>query len=163
MNDLIGYGIDNSKSFKIMEYVRKNKVGKPLKQEDIDEMQKARGARTISLRAAKRSAICFPRAHATAYVMGAVRVAWFKTLLSAGILCDVLHGPLRQIRYPSDDVAAWIKIVDEIHRLQEASKNTHGSVFTDRPWTKLGSTTDKDDEVLKTLDCSTVGDGGPGL
>jgi DNA polymerase-3 subunit alpha (Gram-positive type) len=40
MNDLIGYGIDNSKAFKIMEYVRKNKVGKPLKQEDIDEMKK---------------------------------------------------------------------------------------------------------------------------
>jgi DNA polymerase-3 subunit alpha (Gram-positive type) len=77
MNDLISYGIDNSKSFKIMEYVRKNKIGKPLKQEDIDEMKKHE-VPDYFIESCKKIRYLFPRAHATAYVMGALRVAWFK-------------------------------------------------------------------------------------
>lgn len=147
MNDLIGYGIDNSKAFKIMEYVRKNKVGKPLKDEDVQEMQK-HGVPDYFIESCRKIRYLFPRAHATAYVMGAVRVAWFK-----------LYHPLEfyatyfTVRCDKFDVQVMTwpleKIVEEVHRLQEASKNTMVP-FTDR----LGETrkySDKDDEILKTL------------
>jgi DNA polymerase-3 subunit alpha (Gram-positive type) len=120
MNDLIGYGIDNSKAFKIMEYVRKNKVGKPLKQEDIDEMKK-HNVPDYFIESCKKIRYLFPRAHATAYVMGAVRVAWFK-----------IYHPLEfyatyfTVRCDKFDVEVMTwpleKIVEEIHRLQDASK-----------------------------------------
>jgi DNA polymerase-3 subunit alpha (Gram-positive type) len=147
MNDLIGYGIDNSKSFKIMEYVRKNKVGKPLKQEDIDEMKK-HDVPDYFIESCKKIRYLFPRAHATAYVMGAVRVAWFKIYYPLEfyatyftVRCDKFD--IEAMTWPLD------KIVDEIHRLQSASKNL-GVVFTDRTGTER-KYTDKDDEVLKTL------------
>jgi DNA polymerase-3 subunit alpha (Gram-positive type) len=147
MNDLIGYGIDNSKAFKIMEYVRKNKVGKPLKQEDIDEMKK-HNVPDYFIESCKKIRYLFPRAHATAYVMGAVRVAWFK-----------IYKPLEfyatyfTVRCDKFDVEAMTwplpKIVEEIHRLQDASK-IPGATFQDR----FGETrkySDKDGEILKTL------------
>jgi DNA polymerase-3 subunit alpha (Gram-positive type) len=147
MNDLIGYGIDNSKAFKIMEYVRKNKVGKPLKQEDIDEMKK-HNVPDYFIESCKKIRYLFPRAHATAYVMGAVRVAWFK-----------IYKPLEfyatyfTVRCDKFDVEVMTwpleKIVEEIHRLQDASKNL-GAMFKDR-FGESRKYTDKDDEVLKTL------------
>jgi DNA polymerase III subunit alpha, Gram-positive type len=150
MNDLIGYGIDNSKAFKIMEYVRKNKVGKPLKQEDIDEMQKHK-VPDYFIESCKKIRYLFPRAHATAYVMGAVRVAWFK-----------IYRPLEfyatyfTVRCDKFDVEVmtWplAKIVEEIRRLQDASK-IPGAMFTDRTGTER-KYSDKDDEVMKTLICA---------
>jgi DNA polymerase III subunit alpha, Gram-positive type len=78
MNTLINkYGIDNSKAFAIMEYVRKNKVGKPLKPEDI-ELMRAHGVPEYYIESCKKIRYLFPRAHATAYVIDAFRVAWFK-------------------------------------------------------------------------------------
>ncbi|MCI1244649.1 MAG: PolC-type DNA polymerase III [Bacilli bacterium] len=77
MTYLIAHGIDNSKAFKIMEYVRKNKVGKPLREEDIAEM-KAHNVPDYYINSCKKIRYLFPRAHATAYVIDAVRVAWFK-------------------------------------------------------------------------------------
>jgi len=77
MNTLIGYGLDNSKAFAIMEYVRKNKVGKPLKADDIAEMKK-HNVPDYYIESCKKIRYLFPRAHATAYVIDAVRVAWFK-------------------------------------------------------------------------------------
>jgi DNA polymerase-3 subunit alpha (Gram-positive type) len=147
MNDLIGYGIDNSKAFKIMEYVRKNKVGKPLKDEDVQEMQK-HGVPDYFIESCRKIRYLFPRAHATAYVMGAVRVAWFK-----------LYHPLEfyatyfTVRCDKFDVEVMTwpleKMVEEVHRLQEASKNPN-QPFTDRTG-QSRKYSDKDDEILKTL------------
>jgi len=147
MNDLIGYGIDNSKAFKIMEYVRKNKVGKPLRQEDIDEMKK-HNVPDYFIESCKKIRYLFPRAHATAYVMGAVRVAWFKIYHPLEfyatyftVRCDKFD--VEVMTWPLD------KIVDEIHRLQSASK-IPGAIFKDR-FGEERKYSDKDDEVLKTL------------
>ena len=74
--ELVGRDASNPKKV-IMEYVRKNKVGKPLRQEDIDEMKK-HNVPDYFIESCKKIRYLFPRAHATAYVMGAVRVAWFK-------------------------------------------------------------------------------------
>jgi DNA polymerase-3 subunit alpha (Gram-positive type) len=77
MTYLISKGVDKLKSFKIMEYVRKNKVGKPLKEEDIAEMKK-HAVPDYFIESCKKIRYLFPKAHATAYVSNAVRVAWFK-------------------------------------------------------------------------------------
>ncbi len=77
MNYLIQMGVDSSVAFKIMEYVRKNKPGNPLKPEFEEAMRKA-DVPEWYIDSCRKIRYLFPRAHATAYVMAAVRVAWYK-------------------------------------------------------------------------------------
>lgn len=77
MNYLIQMGLDSSIAFKIMEYVRKNKVGNPLKPEFEEAMRKAKVPEWY-IDSCRKIRYLFPRAHATAYVMAALRVAWYK-------------------------------------------------------------------------------------
>lgn len=77
MNYLISMGVDPSMSFHIMEYVRKNKAGNPLKPE-FEEAMKQCNVPDWYMESLRKIKYLFPRAHATAYVIGAVRVAWFK-------------------------------------------------------------------------------------
>ncbi len=74
MNYLISKGVDASLAFNIMEGVRK---GKGLRAEQEEAMRKA-GVPEFYIESCKKIKYLFPRAHATAYVMGAVRVAYFK-------------------------------------------------------------------------------------
>lgn len=74
MNDLIRYGLDNSLSFTIMESVRK---GKGLKPEWVEEM-KAHDVPEWYITSCKKIKYMFPKAHAAAYVMSAIRLGWYK-------------------------------------------------------------------------------------
>ncbi len=74
MLDLIRYGLDNSLAFKIMESVRK---GKGLKPEWEEEMT-AHGVPDWYIRSCKKIKYMFPKAHAAAYVMSAIRLGWYK-------------------------------------------------------------------------------------
>ncbi|MBQ3292155.1 MAG: PolC-type DNA polymerase III [Mogibacterium sp.] len=85
MNFLIGKGLDNSDAFKIMEIVRKNKV---LSQEQLD-MMKDHGVPDWYIWSCETLKYMFPRAHAAAYVMMSIRMAWFK------------------VNYPEAFYAAW--------------------------------------------------------
>lgn len=79
MNYLISQGMDKGLSFKIMEFVRK---GKPSKQKEQwkqyeEEMKKA-GIKEWYIESCGKIKYMFPKGHAVAYVMMAIRIAYFK-------------------------------------------------------------------------------------
>ncbi|WP_188454354.1 PolC-type DNA polymerase III [Virgibacillus oceani] len=71
---LMHKGLEASLAFKIMEFVRK---GKGLQDEWIDEMKK-HGVPDWYIESCKKIKYMFPKAHAAAYVLMAVRIAYFK-------------------------------------------------------------------------------------
>ncbi|MBQ6150769.1 MAG: PolC-type DNA polymerase III, partial [Mogibacterium sp.] len=85
MNFLIKKGLPNGDAFKIMEIVRKNRV---LSEEQL-QMMKDHGVPDWYIWSCETLQYMFPRAHAAAYVMMSIRMAWFK------------------VNYPEAFYAAW--------------------------------------------------------
>ena len=83
MNDLIAYGVEKSHSFKIMESVRK---GKGLTPEWEEEMVAA-GVPDWYIGSCKKIKYMFPKAHAAAYVMSAIRLGWYKVHIPIAFYC----------------------------------------------------------------------------
>ncbi|MDY0277154.1 MAG: PolC-type DNA polymerase III [Acholeplasma sp.] len=79
MVQLTDMGMEPLKAFDIMEFVRKGKPSKDLKKwnEYVDEMEK-QNVPDWYIWSASQIKYMFPKAHATAYVIMAVRIAWFK-------------------------------------------------------------------------------------
>ncbi|MBB5172039.1 PolC-type DNA polymerase III [Texcoconibacillus texcoconensis] len=71
---LIYKGVEHSLAFQIMEFVRK---GKGLKEEWIEEMKK-HGVPDWYIGSCLKIKYMFPKAHAAAYVLMAIRIAYFK-------------------------------------------------------------------------------------
>ncbi len=92
MNYLIAHGLENGDAFKIMEIVRKNRV---LSEEQLQNM-KDHGVPDWYIWSCETLKYMFPRAHAAAYVMTSIRMAWFK------------------VNYPAAFYAAWFtsKVAD---------------------------------------------------
>lgn len=74
MTYMISCGIEKGKAFKIMEDVRHGKGLTP----DFEADMRAHQVPEFYINSAKKIKYLFPRGHATAYVMMAVRVAYFK-------------------------------------------------------------------------------------
>ena len=74
---LIRYGLDNKTAFDIMEMVRKNKKGAPLKKEHVEAM-KEHNVPDWYINSLSKIKYMFPKAHAAAYVTSAIRIAWYK-------------------------------------------------------------------------------------
>lgn len=74
---LIRYGLDDSTSFKIMEFVRKNKAGKPIPDNMLTAMREKKVDEWY-IDSLTKIRYMFPKAHAAAYVMSAIRLGWFK-------------------------------------------------------------------------------------
>ncbi|MFR1976395.1 MAG: PolC-type DNA polymerase III, partial [Coprococcus sp.] len=71
---LIDKGVESEQSFKIMESVRKGKGLTP----DYEKVMKEHGVPDWYLWSCKKIKYMFPKAHAVAYVMMGIRIAWFK-------------------------------------------------------------------------------------
>jgi len=79
MNYLIDQGLDNSDAFKIMEFVRKGKPKKePENWEKYSAMMKEKKIPDWYIESCRRIEYMFPKGHAVAYVMMAMRIAYFK-------------------------------------------------------------------------------------
>lgn len=68
------YGLDNATAFKIMEDVRKGKGLKP----EYEENMKEHDVPDWYIASCKKIKYMFPKAHAAAYAMSAIRLAWYK-------------------------------------------------------------------------------------
>jgi DNA polymerase-3 subunit alpha (Gram-positive type) len=79
MVHLIGYGLNPNLAFEIMEFVRKGKaISNPNKWANYaDEMRKY-DVPEWYIWSCSKIKYMFPKAHATAYVLMAMRIAWFK-------------------------------------------------------------------------------------
>ena len=121
---LIRKGLDNSNAFKIMEDVRKGKGLKPEYEEDM----RAHGVPDWYIGSCKKIKYMFPKAHAAAYVMSAIRLAWYKiyhakefyaaflSVASNGFDAEVVSGGL-----PS--IARKMEEIEEKQKKKEATAN----------------------------------------
>ena len=117
MVNLIQWGMNPSMAFKIMEFVRKGKASKdPVGwSEHVKEMQDA-NIPDWYIESCEKIKYMFPKAHATAYVTSAFRVAWFKVHMPIyyyavyfSIRCNQFDVPTmllgeRAIRYRIDEL-----------------------------------------------------------
>ncbi len=129
MNDLIRYGVENAHAFKIMESVRK---GKGLTPEWEAEMRE-HNVPEWYIGSCKKIKYMFPKAHAAAYVMSAIRLGWYKVHMPIAFYCamfTVAPGGFdaQIVMGGKSKVVATIKDIEK--RGKEASPKEQASVPT---------------------------------
>ncbi|TMW73243.1 PolC-type DNA polymerase III [Alteribacter natronophilus] len=107
-------GLEDSLAFKIMEFVRK---GRGLQEEWIEEMKK-NGVPDWYIGSCLKIKYMFPKAHAAAYVLMAVRIAYFK--VHHPILFYAAYFTVRADDFDLDTMhrgsASIRKLIEEIHQ-----------------------------------------------
>jgi len=79
MVQLTEFGLEPIRAFEIMEFVRKGKPSKqPTKWLEYEAEMRLSGVPEWYIWSCQKIKYMFPKAHATAYVMMAIRIAWFK-------------------------------------------------------------------------------------
>ena len=105
MVNLIAWGMKPAKAFKIMEFVRKGKASKdPETWKDHAATMKEAGIPEWYIESCRKIKYMFPKAHATAYVTSAFRIAWFKVHHPIWYYCAYLS-----IRRDQFDIASMVK------------------------------------------------------
>ncbi|MBO5293941.1 MAG: PolC-type DNA polymerase III [Clostridia bacterium] len=85
MLDMIRYGLENAMAFKIMEAVRKGKGLTP----EWEAAMRDHGVPEWYTLSCKKIKYLFPKAHAAAYVMSAIRLAWYKVHQPVAFYCTM--------------------------------------------------------------------------
>ena len=132
MNTLIRYGLDNSAAFKIMESVRKGKGLTP----EWEAMMREHGVPEWYMDSCKKIKYMFPKAHAAAYVMSAIRLCWYK------------------IYYPMEFYAAFLTVAPGGFNAEIVAKGYRGvsdCISEIEKKQNEGSATAKDNEMLATM------------
>ncbi|MBQ1263932.1 MAG: PolC-type DNA polymerase III, partial [Oscillospiraceae bacterium] len=134
---LISKGMDEKRAFKFMEAVRKGAIhkGKPWPDGIVEEMQSL-GVPEWYIESCRKIQYLFPKAHATAYVMMAFRIAWFK-----------VHHPLafyaayfyRRSQKDGFDAAMMTQGIEQVKQAMQQIKNKE-------------DTTAKDEDLFTTLE-----------
>ena len=120
MNDLIAYGVDSPLSFQIMESVRKGKGLKP----EWEEAMVAAGVDDWYIDSCKKIKYMFPKAHAAAYVMSAIRVAWYKVHMPVAFYCAMFAAITEKVGLDAEIVMSGHRGVSaEIKRIEELGKD----------------------------------------
>ena len=105
MVNLIQMGLPPAKAFKIMEFVRKGKPSKdPATWKEHAEFMRSYNVPEWYIESCRKIKYMFPKAHATAYVTSAFRIAWFKVHHPIWYYCAYLS-----IRRDQFDVATMIR------------------------------------------------------
>ena len=110
MVNLIQWGLPPAKAFKIMEFVRKGKASKdPEGWKEHAEYMREHNIPEWYIESCRKIKYMFPKAHATAYVTSAFRIAWFKVHEPIWYYCAYLS-----IRRDQFDIASMIRGEDAI-------------------------------------------------
>lgn len=141
MNYLIGMGVESSLAFKIMEDVRHGKGIFQRKESEYVPAMKAAGVPDWYIDSCRKIQYLFPRAHATAYVMAAVRVAWYKVYEPLAF-----YSVYFSTRCDNFDLNAMIG--HEIPDVLEALRKRKDLIDEKK---RRNEKTDVDEEVVKTL------------
>ena len=127
---LIAHGMENKLSFDIMESVRKGKGLKPEWEASMIE----HGVPDWYIWSCKKIKYMFPKAHAAAYVMSAIRLAWYK------------------IYYPMEFYAAFLTVAPGGFDAEIVGKGYAGVNRTIKEIEEKGNeATAKENETLSTL------------
>ncbi len=127
MLDLIRYGMENAVAFKIMESVRKGKGLTPEWEADM----RAHNVPDWYIGSCKKIKYMFPKAHAAAYVMSAIRLGWYKVHIPIAFYCamfTVAPGAFdaEVVMKGKSNVVATIKDIEK--RGKEASPKEQSSI-----------------------------------
>ncbi len=131
MLDLIRYGMPNIEAFNIMESVRKGKGLKP----EWEESMLAHGVPEWYIGSCKKIKYMFPKAHAAAYVMSAIRLGWYK------------------LEFPMEFYAAFLSVAPGGFdaEIVMQGKSYVRSVIDATAKKPSGEQTQKDKELINTL------------
>ena len=112
MVNLIQWGMKPAKAFKIMEFVRKGKASKdPATWQGFAKEMEEAGIPDWYIGSCQKIKYMFPKAHATAYVTSAFRIAWFKVHMPI-----YYYAAYLSIRCEQFDINAMIEGEDAIRR-----------------------------------------------
>lgn len=136
MSYLISKGIPGHDSFVIMEAVRKGKKLKP----EWEELMKQHGVPDYYIDSCNKIKYLFPKGHACAYVMMALRVGYYKIYYPLAY-----YATFFTLRCEQYDIGSMIKGIDGIHaKLQEYDQRKKSN----NPELALSN---KEEEIEKTL------------
>lgn len=136
MTFLISKGMDSSESFKIMEAVRKGKKLTPANEESM----KAHNVPQYYIDSCNKIKYLFPKGHACAYVMMALRVGYYKIYYPLEY-----YATFFTLRCKQYDIAVMIKGIDAIYEKLVEFKTRRSS---NNPELALS---EKEEEIEKTL------------